>query len=168
MSGLDRFPILARLACHPRQRQAFEDGALRERWAATYGPLGVIDDDDLRLARNQPWSHYYEWLAAITLFEATGWLSLIEKYQFPVHARKQSVLRELEAHDLLAFFAAQKPVHGSLQAPDLLLYAPDRSAYRLCEVKGPTDTYRPEQIAYFEALRESVGCEIGTVRFHAM
>lgn len=151
---MSSFPKIAEVACHPKRRQAFREGTLRERWYAAYAPIGLFDEDDIRLARNQPWSHFYEWLAAVSLYETTGWLSLIEKYQF-AHERKRHVLDRLGADGLLSFFAGQKDEFGNLQAPDLLVYAPDFSKYFFCEVKGPTDALRPEQVRYFQALRSA-------------
>ena len=150
---MPEFPLLAEVPTTATQRDAFRAGGLRERWAKTYAPLGLFDDDDLRIARAQPTSHFCEWLVAVGLFETMGWLSLVEKYQF-AHERKQDVLRRLGAESLLQFVAGQREAFGSLQVPDLLVYAPDFSDYFLCEVKGPNDRLRPEQVRYFRALRD--------------
>ena len=160
---MPEFPLLAEVPTTAAQRNAFRTGALRERWAETYAPPGLFDADDLRIARTQPGSHFYEWLVAVTLFETMGWLSLVEKYQF-AHERKQEVLRSLGADALVRFVAGQRLAFGSLQAPDLLVYAPDFSDYFLCEVKGPTDRLRPEQARYFRALREAAGRPIFVAR----
>lgn len=147
------FPVLSDLVYRPAQREAFVAGPLRERWAGRCPEL--FDDRDLALARSRPQKHFYEWLAAVALYESTGWLSLVEKYQFPRHERKRNVLRRLGASVLLDFFDAQREVFGALQAPDLFLYDPDETDYALCEVKGPTDSLRPEQQACFLALHEA-------------
>ena len=147
-------PVLARLAFRPSQRALFAAGPLRERWAERYPDL--FDARDLEGARNQPGYHFYEWLAAVSLFESTGWLSLVEKYQF-AHERKRAVLDRLGAQRLVDFFAEQHEAFGRLQAPDLLLYDPDGTDFVFCEVKGPRDRLRPEQARYFAALEAAAG-----------
>jgi hypothetical protein len=56
---------------------------------------GSFDDDDLRLANSQPGVHFYEWLGAIVLHHTTGYLSLVEKYEFARHPRKQDIVSQL-------------------------------------------------------------------------
>ena len=47
--------------------------------------------------------------------------------------------------------------HGSIQGPDLLMYAPDMSDWFFCEVKGPGDRLRSQQMSKFEALTTASG-----------
>src|SRR3954447_5717786 len=47
--------------------------------------------------------------------------------------------------------------HGSAQPPDLLMYAPDLSDWCFCEVKGPADALRPQQVRKFDALATMTG-----------
>ena len=160
--GVTEFPVLCRLTYRPAQRKAFAAGSLRERWAGRYPEL--FDDRDVRNARSRPEKHFYGWLAAVALYESTGWRSLVEKYQF-AHPRKQAVLRRLGADALVDFFATQREAFGALQAPDLL-HNPGGAGYALCEVKGPNDRLRPEQAAYFRALSEAAGRPVFTVLVH--
>ena len=165
MSGA--FPTLADFTFRTEQREAFARGPLREHWFESYPD--IFDDRDVRNVRNRPERHFYEWLVAVSLYHATGRLSLVEKYPF-AHARKQESLRRLGADRLLAFFRAQwtagtsENAFGRLQPPDLLLYDPAGTDYVFCEVKGPGDRLRPEQVAYFLALQEATVRPVYTVR----
>ena len=78
-------------------------------------------------------------------------------------------LREMWLKQYPEFFdGGQKERFGSLQAPDLLMYAPDYSDWFFCEVKGPTDRLRSEQREYFEAIAELCGKKIGVLRFREL
>lgn len=162
----DGFPVLAELTFREAQRRAFAGGALREHWAEAYPDL--FDARDLKNVRHRPARHFYEWLAAVSLFHVTGWLSLVETYPF-AHVRKQDTLRRLGADRLLAFFQAQRTpgtpasAFGRRQPPDLLLYDPAGTDRVFCEVKGPGDGLRPEQADYFRALREATDRPVYTV-----
>ena len=85
------------------QRDKFRAGVLGEQWAKRYPE--VFDEDDLRLYRNQCENgyHFFEWLAAIIIFESTGYLSLIEKYGCAGHKRK------LPLWEKIAPLSIQKP-----------------------------------------------------------
>ena len=61
------------LAFSPADREAFRDGSLAPAWAARYPQL--FDAADLRMTVTQPRYHFYEWLAAVSIFEETGYLS---------------------------------------------------------------------------------------------
>ncbi len=45
------------------------------------------------IAENQPDYHFWEWLAAIVLYHATGYRALVEKYAYANHPRKQEMSR---------------------------------------------------------------------------
>ncbi len=47
--------------------------------------------------------------------------------------------------------------HGNTEQLILLMYAPDMSDWFFCEVKGPGDRLRSEQMSKFEALAEVSG-----------
>ena len=49
-----------------------------EEWLTNYP--GLFDQDDLRLAINQPANHFCEWFAAIHLFHRDNAISLVEKW----------------------------------------------------------------------------------------
>ncbi|MGO9315801.1 MAG: VRR-NUC domain-containing protein [Syntrophobacteraceae bacterium] len=134
-----------------RDKARFHAGPLRVEWVAQYPQ--IFDEQEVRIAANQAGGHFFEWFGAVHLYETTGWLSLVESYQFKMQKWKRNVLQELGASELLRFFDSQgKAGFGRRQAPDLLVYAPDLSEFYFCEVKGPTDRLRPAQIEYFNAM----------------
>lgn len=138
------------------ERERFRAGELRAEWATSYP--GIFDKHELRTVINQTGGHFVEWFAAVHLFETTGWLSLIESYQFKVQTWKRSVVKQLGAESLLTFFDTQyHKGFGRKHAPDLLVYAPDFSDFYFCEVKGPRDKLRPVQIEYFKAVSDAAG-----------
>lgn len=153
----------------PSERALFtaEDSPLPVRWARRYSRL--FDDDDVRIATNQaPASrggfHYFEWRAAILLYEATGMLSLIESYQGLKHRRKQQVLRRLLTEEQRTLILNVNRAHKA-QAPDLLVYNEDYSTYFFCEVKGPGDRLRPPAATFSAAISKSCGVPVVITRF---
>jgi len=131
------------------QQVLWRDGRLMPEWAQRFPEL--FDEQDVRTAENQPQYHFVEWLAAIVLHHATGFLALVEKYAYANHPRKQQIVAKLLPDDVLRVLR-DRTEHGSIQGPDLLMYAPDMSDWFFCEVKGPGDRLRSEQMSKFEAL----------------
>jgi len=164
MSDLDLF---ASYFTHSNQEELFRSGLLVERWATTYPML--FDDDDLRVARNQAEGgyHFYEWLAAVLIYHTRGLLSLVEKYQFKRHVAKQEKLDRLMPSEVIEFLRSH-PEFGGVQCPDLLVYRPDFEDWFFCEVKGPTDRVRDEQIEFFQALSDMSGKPVRLVKFREM
>lgn len=144
-----------------QQREAFREGALREQWAEQYPQL--FDDDDLRIARNQPRYHFCEWLAAIRIYETTGYLSLVEKYRYKAHPAKRAKVRTIapEHADFILDDLGRQSEHG--QFPDLMVYAPDFADWWFCEVKGPNDGFRPNQREFFAEVYRRTGRPIRLV-----
>ena len=72
------------------QQARFKSGELWNEWVCQYP--NIFDDRDIDLVRTQGSSgvHFYEWLAAVLIFNTTGYLSLVEKYESPSHPRKYS------------------------------------------------------------------------------
>ena len=149
------FRILPEVIASVEARDRFKTGDLLREWAHQYPQL--FDSHEVRTALNQLGGHFFEWFGAVHLYETTGWLSLIESYQFKVQKWKRGVLRRLGADELIIFFDTQHKRFGRRQAPDLLVYAPDFSDYYFCEVKGPRDHLRDVQIEYFTAMSEAAG-----------
>ena len=143
------------------QRDKFRYGKLAEEWFTRFPQ--IFDEDDLRLAKSQPLNHFCEWLSAVVIFETTGWLSLIEKYQFRNHQRKQKVLNSLITNE-------EREAFDSIgaQLPDLLIYKSDFSRWEFREVKGPGDVLRPEQIIQFERLESRLGKQVKYIRLTMM
>jgi hypothetical protein len=161
---METFETIGELQIHSEQRARFISEGLCEEWAATYPQL--FDANDLQIARNQAHLgyHYYEWLAAILLYHAWGYLSLVEHFEFKSHERKQSILRKLVTTDVIALMTDRRQ-HGRTQCPDLLVYKPDLSEWFFCEVKGPGDRLSSRQKEYFQALAEVSGEPIRIIRF---
>ena len=83
------------------QQALWKSGTLAAEWARRFPEL--FDEDDRRLAETQgPLGyHFCEWLAAIVLHHATGYLSLVSKYEFAKHRRKQEIVEKLLPANLL-------------------------------------------------------------------
>jgi hypothetical protein len=115
---------------------------LAEQWAALYPDL--FDAEDVHLTRSQPKNHFAEWFAAIHLFQRDGLLSLVEKYLFKGHPRKQTLLNQLLTP---ARQSALREISNQcgVQPPDLLVYTSGLSAVGFAEVKGPGDRLRDAQ-----------------------
>lgn len=147
MTGL--IETLGPIPYHRALREQFRAGDLREEWLVEYPDL--FDDADATTARNQPWAHFHEWLGAVLLYTSTGYLSLAESYQFPKHERKQQIFRQLAPPEVQDAVLGRYIDEGP-QCPDLVVYAPDFGDWFFCEVKGPNDSMRGEQIEFFESL----------------
>jgi hypothetical protein len=138
---------------HPNQRLRFRDGNLLHEWSERYRQL--FDEDDLRLARSQRYTHFFEWLAAVLLYEATGFLSLLEKYETACHPRKVAVFRKTVPQPVFDYVMANRA-----GIPDLFVYAPDRSNWFFCEVKGASDRLADRQRLRANELRAITGKEV--------
>jgi len=143
------------------QREKFKDGQLLYEWANQYPQL--FDQQDLQIADHPTPAHFVEWLGAIHLYETTGYLSLVEKYEFKRHKRKQKILKEMVPVDVLSLISRK-----GVQCPDLFVYAPDKTDWYFCKVKGPGDRLRPVQKEYFEELSEASGKKICILKFKAI
>ena len=148
----------------PFQRHAFTSGGLASRWKELYPAL--FDDDDWRLAETQRASgyHFFEWLGAVLIYNATGWHSLVEKYQFEFHERKAQILKGIDDRKLMAAIQHLKD-NGRVQGPDLLVYSQDLKDWYFCEVKGASDHLGTMQKAIFEELGDVTGKADRLLRF---
>ncbi len=153
--------ILATFEIDESLRRKFHSGELAREWREKYSE--IFDDDDLRLALSQPSNHFYEWAAAIHLYEDKGYYSLIEKYQYKNHKHKQSVMQKLDFDNLRKAMEYQR-LKNKEQSPDLLVYRPDFSDWFFCEVKGGTDKLRKEQESHFEILSALSGKPIYLIK----
>jgi hypothetical protein len=143
------------------QRKRFRSGELVNEWAQIYKE--IFDEDDIRITSKQFKQnsyHFFEWLAAILIYNSTGYLSLVEKYQFKNHLRKQEILGELFSDEIIA-----KIRRGGVQNPDLLCYRPDFKDCFFCEVKGLRDRIRSAQKERFRELERLTGKEIYLIEF---
>lgn len=141
---------LFQLSTTDNQRILFRNGSLIKTWQESYPDL--FDDDDIRLALSQGILGYkfYEWLSAITIYNTMGYLSLVEKYEFPKHKRKHQIFKSLVPDDVFEFIMSKKEKRS--QCPDLLCYNKDKTDWFFCEVKGKGDRLKQEQAKYFETI----------------
>jgi hypothetical protein len=132
------------------QRELFRSGILMKEWAEKYPD--IFDAEDANIDANQPDYHFYEWLAAVLLWESLGYLSLVEKYQFKRHKRQQDILRQYLPTPVFELVTNHTQEYGGVQAPDLFVYSPKSADWFFCEVKGPRDRIRAAQSIFFGAI----------------
>lgn len=151
----------------PQQWERFVSGELWGQWATDYPD--IFDQQDIQIAKNQAGpnmkNHFFEWLAAVLIFHTYGYLSLIEQYEFVVHARKREIIKRILSPDVFTLVTNHKLAFGGVQCPDLLAYSPDYSDWFFCEVKGPHDRLQENQSRLFEELARVSGKAIRVVRF---
>ena len=150
--------MLKTISSIPTTREQFErfkSGQLAEEWYEKNPDL--FDTDDIRVARTQAkfGLHFYEWLSALVIYQSTGWLSLIESYEFRIQTRKQEIIKKLLPRKVLDVIHLPYGNEKQAQCPDLLCFKPDLSDWYFCEVKGPTDEMRDVQLQYFKMLEDS-------------
>jgi hypothetical protein len=63
--------------CDENPRTRWWPKPLASDWSLQYP--GLFDFDDIRQANNQPDRHFYEWYAAIHIFQRNGSISMVEK-----------------------------------------------------------------------------------------
>jgi hypothetical protein len=131
------------------QRESFRRGILVKSWRVRYPDL--FDGLDVHFARTQPTAHFFEWLTAILLYEATGYLSL-QEYILRTHPRKRAIF---ESRVSKKIFRDVDYDQGGL--PDLFVYSPRFRDWFFCEVKGGPDGIRPNQIKRFGELEKLTG-----------
>jgi|GEM_PF-874171 hypothetical protein len=154
-----------------RQRDQFKKRKLLKEWYGQYPQ--IFDEDDFRITVDQPKGHYFEWLSAILIFHNSGYLSLVEKYQFKSHKRKHDILKQFassgqisaELYDLI--INGKKYGFGKSQCPDLFVYSPHHNDWYFCEAKGE-DIITLSQVKYFEKLSEISGKAIQLIKYRAI
>jgi hypothetical protein len=148
-----------------RQRERFRSIQLVSEWHDKYPCL--FDKQDFEFALNQASKgyHFFEWLAAIVLYESLGMLSLVEQYEFKSHKLKQGILDKMLPEKVRTLVVDHKKDFGNVQCPDLFVYTPDYSGWFFCEVKGPKDKIQANQKSFFDSLREASDKTIGLIKF---
>lgn len=159
------FDIIGTYEYNQQQRDLFKTGALAKEWYKTYPT--IFDEQDLRIAINQAKDnyHFFEWLAAVLLYQSLGFSSLVEQYEFKVHKRKRDILQQVLTHDMFELVTNHKNQFTGVQSPDLFVYSPDYSEWFFCEVKGPRDKLTNTQKVYFKALSETSKKPVRIVQF---
>jgi hypothetical protein len=148
------------------QRTLFKTGMLWKTWIQKYPEIFDIDDERLANKQAKYNYHFFEWLAAILMYNSTGYLSLVEKYQFNNHKLKQQIIKRLLPQSMLDLMTKNNSREKS-QFPDLLLYKPDFSDWFFCEAKGPHDRIRTNQknlFQYIEMISQKEICIINFIR----
>ena len=135
---------------HKDQREQFRNGALVDIWASRYPQL--FDDRDIELAQNQPNYHFFEWLSAVMLFEATGYLSLLENYTAKSHPKKLEKYQTIVQTEIFEY-----TINNQSGLPDLFSYSPDEQHWLFCEVKGGPDKVRDNQDERMAELEKRTG-----------
>jgi len=146
----------------PKSLRALWPDPLAAQWREQYPQL--FDADDYRCTRKQPTKHFWEWYAAIHLYEREGAYSLVEKYDCKNHplktARLASVLTARQSE-----FVNRIYYDHHTQVPDLFVYMPGTHRFWFAEAKGPTDRLRPNQVRGHEAIERELGVPVEILRF---
>ncbi len=157
-----RLEVLGTFFADRAHQKLFRSGVLIRAWSRAYPMLFTAHD--VRLAHDQRNNHYFEWLGAILLYHTYGFLSLL-KYEFPLASRRKAAkVAALLGRDVLDWLHARQ-AKRVVQCPDLLVFSADGSDIYFCEVKGPTDTLRPQQEAFFHELVQRTRKPVKLVRF---
>jgi hypothetical protein len=140
----------------------WKSGQLVREWAAQFPQL--FDELDLNHAVSVcgKGKLFGEWLAAILLHQTTGYCSLAIKYETPSHERKRRTLERLFDREV-CHYLTRRP--NRALAPDLLMYNADFSDCFFCEVKGPSDQSRLEQMQRFTEVTAKTGKSIKLIQF---
>jgi hypothetical protein len=146
-----------------QQKECYKTGDLWRDWLRTYPNL--FDEKDQQLFRNQAIYGYgfVEFLSIIFLYNATGYIPIFGNYGWETQPYKNTLIKEFVSKETWEVIMSQKKYHS--QPPDLFVYAPDKTDYFFCEVKGPGDRLRETQIQYFQLLQEISGKPVYTIKF---
>lgn len=128
---------------HSDQRKRFRDGTLVRDWRRRYPQIFDEDDERVLNTEHQRRYHFFEWLSAVLLFEATGYISLVEKYTSMSHPKKREALR-----NILTLKTFQWLCDNESGQPDLFVFQPVTNDWFFCEVKGDSDRIRENQIEW--------------------
>jgi hypothetical protein len=135
---------------------------LAREWMRRYPHL--FDEDDFRCTRKQRDLHFWEWYAAIHIFETEGAHSLVEKYVYKNHPVKAARLASvLSQNQIDTLNAVCRETHA--EPPDLFVYVPGTHRFWFVEVKVPPDYVRPTQAANHEAITRELGVPVKILRF---
>jgi hypothetical protein len=131
-------------------------------WLERYPEL--FDEKDKQFFRNQAIFGYgfVEMLAIIFLYNATGYASIFGSFGWQTQPRKNLLVQELVSDKAWELITKMGEYHS--QPPDIFAYAPDKSDFFFCEVKGPGDRLRETQVQYFQLLQEVSGKPVYTIK----
>jgi hypothetical protein len=126
---------------HSNQRERFRNGHLAKDWRQRYPQLFDEDDERVLSTEHQRRYHFFEWLSAVLLFEATGYISLVEKYTSKSHPQKRATLQRVLTPKIFEWLCENESGQ-----PDLFVFQPVTRDWFFCEVKGGSDRIRDNQI----------------------
>ena len=126
----------------------------------------LFDDVDQRNAVQQATRGYYfyEWISAATIYETTGYLSLVGKYASESHPAKRDQFNKTAPAEIVALMTEHERF-GKTLGPDLFVYQPGKPDWFFVEAKGPTDKLRRSQAKLFEELENVSERQIKVARF---
>jgi hypothetical protein len=158
-----------------RQADPGQPPPLATRWREQYPDL--FDEDDLALLVNQARRgyHFYEWYAAIHLFQRDGSRSLVEKYDtyenHRLNHRRQGHRRKVAEYERVVPESQRQVLHEicslcRAQLPDLLVMPADGTSFAFAEVKGATDgsLHRQGQRCVRDAILQRLGVPVEVIR----
>ena len=106
---------------------------------------------------------FVESLTIIFLYNATGYIPILGNYGLQTQPHKNAIVKELVSNEtwgLVTYKGGSQPM-----PPDVFVYAPDKSDFFFCEVKGPSDRLRAPQVKYFQQIQETSGKLVYTVKY---
>jgi len=144
--------ILWHISTTETQHSRFKSGDLINKWAGAHPE--IFDRDDIRLAREQAKYGYkfYEWMAAVVIYNTIGYFSLIEEYALTTHERKHEAFQRIA--DNRTFQYIMGPKDEANHCPDLFCYSVDIDDWFFCDVKGNEEEWNLDRLAFFKNLQE--------------
>lgn len=164
------FEVCATYSYHEETKRNFRTSELWRVWADRFPMLFDAVDREVVCSQadiSKGGAHFHEWLAAIRLYESTGWLSLVEQYQYSKNAKarhwtKRPIIERLSDPKLLTAIY-DYDVDGT-QCPDLLAYRADFTDWAFIDAKGPGDKVRPNQVRRWSWMSQITGKPISQIR----
>jgi hypothetical protein len=138
-------------------RVQFKSGELPKLWQMQYPQL--FNKKDLSLTRAGSNYSFFEWMGAILLYHATGYLSY-HKWDCENHPEKHALFCRLVDPRF-----KRKTKQDSRGSPDLFVVAPDHSEYFFCEAKGPGDKIGPRQRTFARYILRRTGRKVTVLNF---
>ncbi|SRR6266702_5125816 len=118
------------------QRQRFRNLELIEEWYSKYNGI-LFDDVDYEIVtrtQHQRNYHFLEWASAVMLYETTGFMTLLEKYEIVTkHKMKNQILRSIMPTEIYEYI-----IGNGTGLPDIFAYNINKNCkyWFFCEIKG--------------------------------
>ena len=151
----------------PARRKAFRDGVLWQHWRHQYPMLFDERDEQLALTMASPeagGSHFFEWLSAILLYEATGLVSMQANFVAKNHPLKRQRFEQIVGKACFDHVDSKQP-----GLPDLFVYpANGIGDWFFCEVKGGPDKLRDNQKERMAELKAFTGKAVKVIKLNEL